>query len=240
MSLMMLAMRGRRRKTQTFYSNATWIAPATTSRVETVAGSGGAGTPGAPQQYGYGSTVVASAVNVVSGMGANQENPVWANLTDYAQMAKDWVINGSTSSSAPVQFNKRHFELHPDDIYGNGYPLSATYSLISIGFTTQSNVIPSSVYITRNYNAGWSGPMLDILRAQPNITYSATLNWQYAIPGTYAPATTGASTTAFGLTFAGGYGGVATPATQSAVTVTPGASYSIVVGSGGSVTITYY
>lgn len=50
---------------------------------------------------------------------------------------------------------------------------------------------------------------------------------------------TGASTTAFGKTFPGGTGGPATTTTFSNIAVTPGASYSIVVPSGGSITITY-
>ena len=51
--------------------------------------------------------------------------------------------------------------------------------------------------------------------------------------------TVGASTTAFGYTFLGGTGGAATPVTYNNVAVTPGGSYSIVVPSGGSVSITY-
>jgi hypothetical protein len=53
-------------------------------------------------------------------------------------------------------------------------------------------------------------------------------------------ATTGASMTAFGQTFPGGSGGPATATTLSNVIVTPGATYSIVVPDGGSLTITYY
>lgn len=54
------------------------------------------------------------------------------------------------------------------------------------------------------------------------------------------PATTGASTTGFGKTFVGGTGGAATPVTYNNVAVTSGASYSLVIPSGGSITITYY
>lgn len=54
------------------------------------------------------------------------------------------------------------------------------------------------------------------------------------------PPTTGASTTAFGKTFPGGTGGPASTTTFSNVIVTPGASYNIVVPSGGSLTITYF
>lgn len=56
-------------------------------------------------------------------------------------------------------------------------------------------------------------------------------------PGTAA--TTGASATAFGKTFPGGTGGAASTTTFSNIPITPGATYSIVVPSGGSITITY-
>lgn len=50
---------------------------------------------------------------------------------------------------------------------------------------------------------------------------------------------TGASATGFGYTFPGGSGGAATPATYTNVTVGPGNPYSVVVPSGGSITITW-
>ena len=56
----------------------------------------------------------------------------------------------------------------------------------------------------------------------------------------YYGGSTGASSTALGYTFAGGAGGAATPVTYNNVAVTSGSSYSIVVPSGGSVTIQYY
>jgi hypothetical protein len=60
-------------------------------------------------------------------------------------------------------------------------------------------------------------------------------------PGTPATdPTTGAPTTAFGRSFPGGTGGAASVTTLTNLIVTPGASYSIVVPTGGSLTITYY
>lgn len=58
--------------------------------------------------------------------------------------------------------------------------------------------------------------------------------------GSFHPATTGASATGFGFTFAGGTGGAATTDTHNNVTVTPGASYTIVVPSGATIQITFY
>jgi hypothetical protein len=51
---------------------------------------------------------------------------------------------------------------------------------------------------------------------------------------------TGANTTGFGKTFAGGVGTSATQASYSNVPLTAGASYSLVVPGGGSITITYF
>lgn len=59
-------------------------------------------------------------------------------------------------------------------------------------------------------------------------------------PLVYHAATTGASTTGFGQTFVGGTGGAATTSTVSNVAVTPGASYTLSIPSGGSITITYF
>lgn len=57
---------------------------------------------------------------------------------------------------------------------------------------------------------------------------------------TTVPATTGANTTGFGKTFAGGAGVAAVAATYANVAVTPGAPYSLTIPSGGYITITYY
>lgn len=59
-------------------------------------------------------------------------------------------------------------------------------------------------------------------------------------PGETYPATTGASSTGFGLTFPGGAGGPATITNFANVAVTGGQSYSLSIPSGGSITITYY
>lgn len=54
------------------------------------------------------------------------------------------------------------------------------------------------------------------------------------------PATTGASTTAFGQTFVGGTGGAATPSTVTNVAITAGGTYDLVIPAGGSLSLTYY
>lgn len=76
-----------------------------------------------------------------------------------------------------------------------------------------------------------------------NLTYSGYTTCYYYLVNSRTvtiPATTGASTTAFGKTFAGGTGGAATPVTYNNVALTPGQSYGLVVPTGGSVSITYW
>lgn len=64
----------------------------------------------------------------------------------------------------------------------------------------------------------------------------ALVNYSY-----YVAAAAGANTTGFGYTFAGGAPDTpATPVTYNNVAVVSGASYSLVVPTGGSITITYY
>lgn len=64
----------------------------------------------------------------------------------------------------------------------------------------------------------------------------ATVNYSYMAYG----ATVGANATAFGNTFPGGVGTYATPQYFPNITVTPGASYSIVVPVGAIVVLTYF
>lgn len=66
--------------------------------------------------------------------------------------------------------------------------------------------------------------------------------YNYTQHGTdYQPPTTGTSASAFGIAFPGGAGGAATPAqVKSAIHVTPGAPYTIMVPDGGYVSFSYH
>jgi hypothetical protein len=59
-------------------------------------------------------------------------------------------------------------------------------------------------------------------------------------PGQEYPATTGAASTGFGLTFPGGAGGPASVTNHGATAVTAGQSYALTIPAGGSITISYY
>jgi hypothetical protein len=109
------------------------------------------------------------------------------------------------------------------------------------------------VYITRGDNA-WPGttppdatvevaPFFDGTHDQITqlIAYGSEPYPEILIPAMpEEPETTGPDTTGFGRSFAGGVGGIATPATFNDVIVTPGQSYALVVPTGGYITITYW
>lgn len=161
--------------TQTFTSNATWVAPASTAVLETLTGQGGSGTP-ASTRDGY----LYYELNYQ--MGQRRSDGVWESV--------------SSETTGP------HFrEVVPADycepVVTSGDPEYSAYQ--------------------RCYDYTTIGPSTEEVEA-----------------------TTGASTTGFGKTFPGGTGGAATPVTYNSVAVTPGASYPLVIPSGGSITITYY
>lgn len=176
MNLMMMlaACRSRTLKTQTFTSNTTWVAPATTSLLETLTGKGGTGT----------------AAYTREGYSYVERNEAQGRL----RSTGEWVVRSSTTG---------------------------------VGFST-------------SYPTDGCGPSVPT----DDETYSAYRSCSYyssiSADTEVVPATTGGTTTGFGKTFVGGTGGAATPATHNAVAVTSGASYPLVIPTGGSITITYY
>lgn len=146
-------------------------------------------------------------------------------------------------------------------VVGNGAAGTAAYTTGGVTTPGEKLVHYETIYTkkdgTQEYVdsgwATWSGP------TQPANTHTTTYigdtstvyNYRDSYvtysqtPDTTTPvvehaATTGASATAFGFTFAGGVGGSATPATQTNVAVTPSGSYDIVVPSGASVTLNFF
>lgn len=157
---------GRRQPvTQTFTASTTWVAPASTTRINTLVGKGEAGSPAYSGDWGY-TTVMQVTIYDAQG------NAIGWQASDFGRTYGTWA--------------------------------------------------PASYCTT-----------------EPDGTGTRETCWIYTDFDDSRPATTGSPTTAFGKTFAGGYGGPATAVTYSSVTVTPGASYALSIASGGSVTITY-
>lgn len=208
---------GRRRQqvTQTFTANATWTAPTTTSRIEKAVGKGADGTPsstGVRTASATGDSVQAFS----SGTGSSSGSLDWGDFQGNITNTFNDVNGGGTGNGYVVVYK--------------AYPNTNTYS-ISLYQYSYSKAIAGTANVYTS--PGWktSGPILATDYGYFNIEYRQS----YTIA-----ATTGAAATAFGQTFPGGVGGPAASTTVNNIAITPGATYNIVVPSGGSLTITYY
>lgn len=174
MSPWMLAviMKNRLLVTETFASSRTWVAPLTTSKIESMTGEGADGT----------------------------------TTTDY--YIESYVYYQYRRDGGPV--------LYTSDPEYTGRSVSTAGAVAPDGFCLA-------------YESGEWG----ILGNERATCYTFNKTGETI-------STTGASTTGFGQTFAGGIGVTATPSTVTNVTITAGASYSLVIPSGGSLSITYY
>lgn len=206
-------------KTTVFTSSTTWVAPAVTNNLITLVGQGGDGVAG------YWSTL-------------NNVGAIVQAITDCSFS----VYGASLDYSVP---------------YGQAQSIQTTAS----GWTTSPS--GQSVSFTRAYVYYWcpgtSNWRVSALSFSGTVRRIGTVGLSGSMPSSgtaptppatqqnalctnierYNDPTTGSSTTAFGYTFPGGTGGAASPVTYNNVAVTPGASYSIVVPAGGSVSITY-
>ena len=157
-------------------------------------------------------TVIVNINYQASGTGVNG-SATWINF--------DGALNGWVStlnSSGSVSYTRAVVNSYPD----------GTITFVSQATQSISSAVPASA--SKLTYGAWA--------ASGAITASGdgAINYNY-----YVPAAPGANTTGFGYTFAGG--AASTPATAVGylnVPVTSGASYSLVVPSGGSITITYF
>lgn len=203
----------RRLVSVTLNANGTFTTPFGVSKVN-LSGKGAAGTPA------FSSTRAASAqgdsiAGHGSGSGASPGALAWDSFQDNSSRISQ-VNAGGTGSYFVVRYD--------------GYPLSATYDT-ALSQSTFQNAVPGSASLFTS--AGWktSGAVSTTDSGFSLILYTQS----YTVD-----ATTGASTSAFSRTFAGGAGGPATVTTFNDVTVTENTPYPVVVPSGGSLTITYY
>ena len=210
--------------TQTFTSNTTWVAPAATSVVSLMSG---AGAPAIADAY-YPSYPIVVAGGVPQG-GTGLANPPfgqWATL--YSVITAGAAIVAANSGVNNLAFNTLVFYyLGTDDTY-NIFSSSGTYWVSGNSYTI--------------------GPFVGSPLTSGNVTYSQGTNAWALSAAVYGLGQDGSATTGLGKTFPGGtltgtepYR-TAVPAvttTFTNVVVIPGASYSIVVPSGGSLTITY-
>lgn len=198
----------RRRQTRSFLSNDTWIAPATTSRLESLYGEGSDG--GVSPQISTGPIGISIVSYLPGHSGTFGGNVGWSALNSDVS---SWQAAINAGGSGTVY-------------RGQTTQGASSYSLSSFA-QAYSNAVPSSC--TASYTGGWA------FGGDVATSGDAYLTWSY-----YGAPTDGTASTAFGYTFAGGVGGPATGVTYNNVTVTPGASYSIVVPTGGEVIIVWF
>jgi hypothetical protein len=206
--------------TETFTSNTTWVAPAGVSVLRTMSGFGGAATPDTPVRAGVTFSSVGSAASTFP------EPP-------FAQWS--YLYSTMTGAAATVAG-------------GSGVRLVLLPKLlvtVGLGDTWSNNLTSENIWINGTYNNVYAtGGAL----TSGNITYpTASAAWVLEVD-TYSFGSNGPATTAVGKTFPGGTLGGSVPlrtavapvtTTFTGVAVTPGVSYSFVIPSGGSLTITY-
>lgn len=213
--------------TQTFTSNTTWTAPLTTGYLVSAAGYGSAATSDA-----YTSTLSIGNFGAFPTGGTNRTNPPfaqWADVYSALVSAQNTIAANSGTNLVSFTVSARPYFIGSDD----------TWDDLSVGL---SYWIAGSTYTT---TPSGSPP------TSGNITYTSLggsfKGWTLQTPG-YVLGSAGSAATGFGKTFPGGTltgseptrtAVAASTTTFTNVPVTPGASYAIVVPSGGSLTITY-
>lgn len=207
----------------------TWTAPATTIRLETAVGQGAAGTSdyADPNPSIVPGGITVSATNTTGAFGTLDWGTLYNLLTPYAgsggirtQTTRTtvWALgtNDRTTTSAPLT----------DVIYNLDQPVYGTTSVVA--YRQFGGTLPPT-----------SGQVLYSFFSTPGGGDAGfRLQVYYYYYGSEGAATTGFSLTFPGGAYSGGTGYPATPTTFTNVTVTPGATYTIV--NNGSLTITYY
>lgn len=212
MSLLMAlaASNSLRLVTQTFYSSTTWTAPATTTKLESLTGAGGTGTPAGSSRV-YERNTLTAILQTASGTGPNSGYASWETLKNYANAAAA-SINSGAATYTGCAISQWTTPSITHGVYTGSYPCPTSYVSGSATATAESGNSAGAVTSSGYFALAWDVP--------------------------YA-ATTGGSTTAFTKTFVGGTGGAASPSSHSNLTVTPGSGYPLSIASGGFVTISY-
>jgi hypothetical protein len=206
-------------KTTIFTSNTTWVAPAVTNNIVTLVGQGGDGVAGYWQTFNSLGAAVSSATDC--------GNPVYGASLDYSVSYGDAQSIQTTASGWTTSPSGQSVSLTRTYVY-YWCPSTSNWRVSAISFSGTVRRI-GTVALSGSMPSSGTAPT-----PPATIQEAFCTNIEF-----FNSPTTGAPTTAFGYSFPGGTGGAATPVTYNNVPVTPGASYSIVVPAGGSVSITY-
>jgi hypothetical protein len=220
--------------TVTFTSNGTWVVPSGVGEVLVLSGGG---SPGVSDYTQPDSRTICAVLRWPPGV-TTPITYTWQNLIDYCQgfVSTMNATSGVQAITVPSAINAQ-----------NGVRINNS----NLGDQNQTTAFGQNlIYVGGGGNASLSFTSFPPsgVSASSTITYSDTpsggsyiglgfLAYIYGGPGSPA--------TALGYSFPGGVysGGIGYPsvgATYNNIPVTPGTSYSIVVPSGGSVSITYY
>lgn len=212
--------------TVTFTSSTTWVAPSYVSNIVTLSGKGSAGVSDSTAP----ANILNSEINNSLGVVVPSASPTPArDWSDFYQRSVD-LANQINTGSGVVAFSawtNRQVRVDTRSYY---------YDYLSGGVTITGYAVAGSATVTTDYPAtsgavyyissGWGGG-------------SRTLFTEYFYGGA-GTAATGISQTFPGGAYSGGIGYPASTTTFTNVTVTPGASYSLSIPSGGQISISYY
>lgn len=200
----------------TFTANGTWVAPNNVTKVNM----SGKGSDGVSDTWAYRDIVNAS----LNGSGGPYTNPpylqysyVYGLVTAQLSSINSSTLQRTVSTTDYYWFlDTSNNYSNPTTVY-NGYTIRGTAVVVGYGSAATSGNV---TYSPNNF-AIWA------------------INVEVLYPGGPGADATGLGKTFPGGAYSGGTGYPASTTTFTNVTVTPGASYSIVVPSGGSITISY-
>lgn len=199
-------------QTVTFTSDATWVAPSGVTLVTTLVGQGQDGSPA------YWTDYIAADGGEVS----------------YVESTAPTGISSSTiEGRAQAEWDKFPTSYNP-----NGTVVDWTYWYYYVN-TVQQYPITGLIRLKQGFSKTKVGNGWGTSYTTP-IPFGQYRSYAVGNMEQYVNASNGASGSALGYTFPGGVGGAASPFTYNNISVTPSNSYSIVVPSGGYVTIQYY
>ncbi len=216
-------------RTMTFNSTTTWTRPAITTSITMLSARGGTGSPaqqgGVIPAYSEVTTTTVFFAPPSAGSGPSAGRYPISNVALNRDAAFNQINGGS--SSFPTLNVVQYF----NDTYSESRGSGSTVGRPVNGSASGTQV--GDIYDAGGANHGVGGEI--------NFSYEAGVRYAYG-SGTFypgSPASQGGDTYAFGYSFTGGNGGVASTSTYYNIPI-GSTSYLIQVPYGGSVTIQYY
>ena len=212
--------------TVTFTSSTTWTAPAYLSNIAILAGKGSAGISDSTSPNSITNSQVFNSFGTVVPSATASPTHDWSEF--YGQsvsMANQINSGGGVVPFDAVEFNyvyvdvrSYYYNYNPGGIYYSGYAVGGSAS-ISTNYPATSGTV---TYVSSGYYG------------------TSSVSFTEYFYGGDGTAATGVGKTFPGGSYSGGTGYPATTTTFTNVAVTPGASYSLSIPSGGQISISYY